>query len=404
MLDTPITPAEAHQLRDIDSLYSPTHDEIARQRFVSAVRKHVLVDKAAEMKAAYDREAKPAYKRRHGHAPKDHEQIRKAMLNDMTFKVFSSLRLNAQELSWTSVMDGVERVLPDMIEVARTAARLNPAGGSVKTDPAFKPPAYVANVDVHHIPGSFTAEVAKDDVAIGAVAHFGTKVFAGALPHRKDNPGDVAQTIAHYLKYKHPDFKPKRILECGTTGGKNLAPYLEVYPDAECYGIDVAASALRYGHAQWEFKGKPLHLSQQNAEATNFPDGFFDLVVSCFFFHEIPVATTKKILRENYRLLSKGGRLAHQELPPNCEVDPYYAFYLDWDNYYNYEPDYADYRSQVPKKLCAEAGFSASSCSHVFIPSWRSFGDDNMRRFVEGKVPPPTHGNGASWFVFEAMK
>ena len=404
MLDTPVTKAEAHQLRDIDSLYRPTHDEIARQRFVSMLRKHTLVDKAAEMKASYEREAKPAYARKHAHTPKDHSEIRKAMLNDMTFKIFSTLRLNAQELSWLSVMDGVERALPEMIEVAREAARLNPAGGSVRTDPTFKPPAYVADIDVHHIPGSFTAELTADDVAIGAVANFGTKVFAGGLAHRKDNPGDVAQSVAHYLKYKHPDFKPRRILDCGTTGGKNLAPYLDVFPDAECYGIDVAAPALRYGHAQYELRGKALNLSQQNAEATTFPDGYFDLIVSSFFFHELPVASTKKILRENFRLLSKSGRLAHMELPPNCEVDPYYSFYLDWDGYYNYEPDYVDYRSQVPKKLCAQAGFDSKTCSHIFIPNWRTFGDDQFKRFVKGEIPAPAHGNGASWFVFEAVK
>ncbi|MDX2144950.1 MAG: class I SAM-dependent methyltransferase [Rhodospirillaceae bacterium] len=404
MPEAPLTPAEAHQLRDIDALYRPTHDELARQRFVSAVRKHVLVDKAAEMKAAYEREAKPAYRRRRGRDPKDLLEIRQAMLKNPTFQVFSALRLNAQELSWVSVMDPVERALPEMIEVAKTAARLNPAGGSVKTDPKFKPPGYVADIDVHHIPGSFTAELAPDDVAVGAVAHFGTKVFAGALPHRKDNPGDVAQSVAHYLKFKYPDFKPRRILDCGTTGGKNLAPYLDVYPEAELYGIDVAASALRYGHAQWEYRGKKIHFSQQNAEATNFPDGFFDLIVSSFFFHEMPVASTKKILRENHRLLAKGGRLAHMELPPNGMVDPYYAFYLDWDCYYNYEPDYADYRAQVPTKLCAQAGFDPKTCWQLIIPNWRTAGEDNFKRFVAGDIPPPQHGNGASWFIFGAEK
>ena len=47
-------------VQDIDSLFIPTIDEIARQRFVSALRKHVLFDKAAEMKRSFETVVKPA--------------------------------------------------------------------------------------------------------------------------------------------------------------------------------------------------------------------------------------------------------------------------------------------------------------------------------------------------------
>ena len=403
MPDGALQAKSADKLADIEALYRPTHDEFARQRLVSALRKHVLIDKAVEMRASYDASAKGAYTKAHGHAPRDHWDIKDAMRPDMTYRVYSALRLNAQEMTWQSVSDAVERELPAMIEVAADAARLNPAGGSVKIDPQFKPPGYVADIDIHHIPGSFTAELTPNDVAIGAVAAHGTRVFSGGLPHRKDNPGAVAETVAHYLKLAYPDFKPRRILDCGTCTGKNLAPYRDVYPDAECYGIDVGASGLRYGHAVFESKGIPLHLSQQNAELTDFPDGFFDLIASSFFFHEVPVASTKTILKEHYRLLAPGGRLAHQELPPNVEVDSYSAFVIDWDNDNNYEPDYADYRSQVPKALCAEAGFTAKKCWQRFIPNWRTFGVEPFARFVAGDLAAPPYGNG-SWFIFGAQK
>ncbi len=265
-------------------------------------------------------------------------------------------------------------------------------------------PSYVADLDQHHIPGSFSAEFGPDDVTIAAVGAFGTKVFGGALPHRKDNPGAVGETVSHFLKTKFPDFGPRRVLDCGTGTGKNLAPYLDVYPDTECYGVDVAAPGLRYGHAQWEAQGKALHLSQQKAEQTDFPDGYFDLIVSCFFFHEIPVATTKRILEENYRLLAPGGRIVHMELPPNSAVDPYYAFVLDWDGYYNNEPDYVEYRAQVPSALCEGAGFPADSCFEVFIPNWRTCPEDRFEQIVRGEAPPPRHGHGASWFLFGAQK
>lgn len=404
MPDTAVALDSIANVPDIDALYRPTHDEVGRQRFVSALRKHVLIDKAAEMKWAYEASAKGRFARRHGRSPRDHNEIRRAMLPDMTFRVFSALRMNAQEMTWASVMDGVERALPEMTALAAELAHTNPAGGSVRTSPDLKVPGYVADLDVHHIPGSFSAEFGPDDVAIGAVAAFGTKVFSGGLPHRRDNPGAVAETVAHFLKVRYPEFKPRRILDLGTGTGKNLAPYLDVFPGAECFGIDVSAPGLRYGHAQFEARNKSLHLSQQNAEKTDFPDGYFDLIVSSFFFHEIPVASTKRILKENLRLLAPGGRIAHMELPPNCEVDPYYAFYLDWDCYYNYEPDYAEYRDQIPRDLCAAAGFVSASCTHSFVPNWRTSNPAFFADVVIGKRPAPAHGNGASWFVFCAQK
>lgn len=396
--------ADADGVRNIDDLYQPTTDEIARQRFVSALRRHVLVDKASRMKESFETMVAPAMRKHSKNFPADGVEVRNAMLTNNAFRVFSALRVNAQQMTWASVMDGVERALPQMTDLAREMASRNPAGGSVKTDHRFHVPEYVSDIDQHHVPGSFSAEFGEGDVAIGAICAFGTKVFSGALPHRKDNPGTVAQTVANYLKLAHPQFKPRRILDIGTGTGKNLAPYLDVYPDIECYGIDVAGPGLRYGHAQFEARGKPLFLSQQNAQETDFPDGFFDLIVSSFFFHEIPVAVTKQILKENYRLLAPGGRLAHMELPPNCEVDPYYAFYLDWDGYYNGEPDYTDYRSQVPRQLCADAGFPEESCWHKFIPNWSTCTPDQFERFVKGEVPAPEHGNGASWFIFGAQK
>ena len=40
-------------IRDIDSLVDPTHDELARQGFVSRLRKHIMKDVADDMQTAY---------------------------------------------------------------------------------------------------------------------------------------------------------------------------------------------------------------------------------------------------------------------------------------------------------------------------------------------------------------
>ena len=326
------------------------------------------------------------------------------MIDNMHFRMYSVMRLHGQEMPWPAVIDDVEAAYGELQRTFVQARDRNPAGGTLRIAPGFKIPDYIVDQVLHHLPGTFAAEYGPDDVTQAAVSGFGNKIFSGGLQHRKDNPGAVGETMAHYLKHKFPNFTPRRILDVGCGNARNVVPFLDIYPDAELYGVDACAPGLRWGHAVWEARGTRVHLSRQNATATDFPDGHFDLVVSSFFFHEIPVAETRRVLTETYRLLSPGGMTLHMELPPNCDVDPYYGMVLDWDGYANNERDYCDYRRQVPRELLAEAGFGPADGFHVFIPNWRTFGDDRFKGWIKGQVPPPTHGNGASWFVFGATK
>ena len=227
-------------------------------------------------------------------------------------------------------------------------------------------------------------------------------VGVGGMAHRK-SAGVVAQSVSSWLTLKYPDFKPKRILDIGTQSGKNLIPYLDEYPDAELYGIDVAAPCLRYGHAKAEHEGVAIHFSQQNAEALDFADGYFDLIVSSFFFHEVPVPATKRILKECYRLLSPGGVMAHMELPPSKLAGPVLDFMWDWDTQNNNEPSYRAFRGQDPAQLVAEAGFAPANAFEVHVPNRDSFTKEQRVAFFRGEAKAPLHGKG-SWFVFGARK
>ncbi|MCB2108193.1 MAG: class I SAM-dependent methyltransferase [Rhodobacteraceae bacterium] len=270
----------------------------------------------------------------------------------------------------------------------------------------MKVPRYVAEVDVHLIPGSFHTEFTADDVAQGAIAAFGAGVFSGGLVWRRDKKGrfgGVGESVAAYLSRKYPDFKPRRILDMATTSGKNLFPYKDVYPEAEAYGIDVGAPLLRFGHAQAEGYGIPVHFSQQNAESTDFADGSMDLIVSCFFFHEIPVKVTQAILKECHRLLAPGGFMVHMELPPQKDLNPYMNFFWDWDTINNNEPTYTAYRSQNPTALTLAAGFEKRNCFEMTIPNFATFGEERFNRFVKGELEAPAHGSGG-WYVFGARK
>ncbi|MSO97739.1 MAG: class I SAM-dependent methyltransferase [Rhodospirillaceae bacterium] len=393
-------------LPDIDSYFRPTSNERARMGFVSAMRKHVLVEKQGEMKREYEDIAVPAYKAKTGHAPRNGDEAETAMDGRLVYSVYGALRYNAQEMVWASVQEPVERTLPDMISLAQKAAAENPTGGSLRLDPTLEVPRYVSALDVHLIPGCFHSEYTKDDVAQGAVVSFGGMVFSGALGWRqglKGKYGAVGESVAHYIHSKYPDFKPKRILDMGTASGKNLMPYADTFPGAEIYGIDVAAPLLRFGHAKAEAAGLPIHFSQQNAETADFPDGYFDLIVSSFFFHEVPVKSTKVILKECHRLLAKGGIMAHMELPPRKSCTPYVNFFWDWDTLNNNEPAYSAFRASDPTVLSTEAGFKAGTCFELVIPNRATFGDDNFAKFVKGEMPPPPHGGGG-WFIFGSVK
>ena len=220
------------------------------------------------------------------------------------------MRYNAQEMVWASVREEVERQLPEMISIAEQASHSNSHGGSLTLDPTLAMPDYVDTLDVHLMPGCWQDEHAAGDVAQGAIYAHGGLVFRGSLIPSKIRSG-VAASVSKWLSIRNPDFKPEKILETGCTIGNNLFPYHDVYPDAELYGVDVAAPCLRYAHARAAARGIKVNFSQQNAETLTFADDTFDLVVSSFFFHELSVAATKRVLAECKRVLKPGGLMIH---------------------------------------------------------------------------------------------
>lgn len=390
------------ETRRIDQIATPTHDEAARQRFVSTLRKRIMVDMAGRMKGAYTSDVEPRFRARHGRKPRDGREVRRAMLDHPYFKAWSALRHAAQEMTWWSVQPQVERVLPTLVDTAREAARAD-GPGSLRLDPSLPVPRDVAAMDIHLMPGCFHTEYQPDDVAVGAVYWHGTAVFTAGLQLRHLG-GGVAKSIAEYLRIAHPQFRPARMLDIGCSAGNQLLPYLDVFPGCVGYGVDVGAPLLRFAHARARALGYEVHYSQQDARQLDFGDGQFDLVVSSFFLHEQSKATNRKVLKEAHRLLRPGGIMVHMELPPAGEVDPYYNFYLDWDAYYNNEPHYAGFRELDPIDECVRAGFERRHCFARRIPNYGIVSDAEFAESALGRRPAPQHGNGASWFIFGAVK
>ncbi|MBL8224422.1 MAG: methyltransferase domain-containing protein [Chromatiales bacterium] len=386
---------------NIEALYRPTHDERARQRAVSMLRKHAIIDLREAMRADYEARVAPALGGQ-GQPRGGWKAIEAAMCPRPSYRFYSTVRYNAQEMCYLAVQPAIERALPAMIDVARDLARRCPAGGSLTLDPGLAMPRYSQALDVHLTPGWVYREYVPDDVAQGAVVSFGGKVFTGQHPYRR-NRGAVAESIGYWVRQRFPSLRPRRLLDIGTTSGGNLFPHVATFPEAEAHGIDISAPVLRFGHAIAQHAGLPVHFSQQNAERTSFPDGHFDLIVSSFFFHEIPLRSTRAVLRECHRLLAPGGVMVHMELPDEASMSDYGNFFWNWDTRNNNEPWYTAYREQDPLALCAGAGFGAADCFKLLIPDLQSFGADRYARFMRGEIAAPPHGGGG-WFVFGAQK
>lgn len=376
-------------------LPSATADEFSRQEFVKSYKKHLATQVSPNTKVVYDKQVKPAFEKEHGRAPKNRHEIRKAMNGNNHYQTWSSLLRTSQEMMWKSCQVSVERQLGDLITASKSTKS---AGGTLKLDPSLETPRYHTAVDIHCQPGGYHTEMIDDDVSAGAVYDRAVYVYAmGQLGPMNDDMG--ASTVA-YLKHAYPDLAPKRILDLGCSAGHSTVPYKAAYPDAEIYGVDVAAPMLRYAHARCESMGVPIHLSQQNAESLDFEDGSFDLIVSHILIHETSTTAFRNIMKECHRLLSPGGLVVHAETPPFKDMDDFDAFLLDWDTYNNNEPFWSKSHEIDPPRAAKDAGFDPDKTFEFMAPSAFEAAQAKRTNVFQGG----DFGGGGFWYLYGFQK
>jgi ubiquinone/menaquinone biosynthesis C-methylase UbiE len=389
-----------------DLRLAKTRDQKARMNFVSGLRAYVLNDMANNMRAAYDTDVEPAFKRKAKRVPKDGPEVHKAIRDHQYFKFYSSLRVTAQDMVWQSVFPPLEAQRDALKEKARAFdAAKRP--GALRLDPSVAVPRSVSAIDVHLMPGNYDGEYDEDDLAAGALYDNGLAVFSFGLMGQ--NLDDIGQSIARFVRAKHPHFKPRDILDLGCTIGHNTGSWKDVYPEARVRGIDVAAPCLRYGHARAQAQQREVDFEQMNAESLRYPDARFDLVFSSMFLHEVPRKGIAQIFAEAYRVLRPGGLMLHMELPPNSQLSPYDAFYLDWDSYYNNEPFYKPFRDLKPEALCRQAGFARDKFVQYVIPSIGFYGEKAWAESLVAQQAVDSDktgrlADGIRWYCFGAWK
>jgi 2-polyprenyl-3-methyl-5-hydroxy-6-metoxy-1,4-benzoquinol methylase len=342
-----------------DLMPKRVHDEAARQDYYVDIRRHLAASVAGGNRALYKAQVLPAFVKSHGREPQNRGEVREIMTAQPYYQMYSAMQRHTQEMTWDSVIDSVERELPRIKSAAKQKAAK--AKGSLTLNPDFKVPGYLTFYDIHLQPGGYHTSHDPEDVAAGALYDRATFMYAmGNLGPRTDYFG--TSLIAH-LKAKFPRITPKRILDMGCTVGHSTLPWKEAFPDAEVHGIDVGESVLRYAHGRAESMGVAVHFSQQNAEATNFPDGYFDVVVSHIMMHETSTPAVGRIYAESKRVLRGGGVMMHLDNPRLKELGPFDAFLAEWEVYNNNERFGGTYREMDIVAEGEKAGFAKGKVS-----------------------------------------
>ena len=375
-----------------------THDDSARQMFVSGLKLHLANAVSVNLRKVYDARVKPAISRDLGRDPATRNDVRKAMARDTVYQAWSALQRTSQEMKQDTQSEIAVRQI-DTLAAKAKRAHAAARKGTLRTNPKIAIPRYMSEINIHCIPGGYHNELIEDDVLPGAVYDPG--VFLYSMGRMGAYNEDMGATLLSYLRQNHPGLSPKRILDMGCSVGHSTIPYVDAFPKAEVHALDLAGPFVRYGHARAESMGKVVHFSQQNAEATDYPDGHFDLVVSHILMHETSHKALANIFRECHRLLKPGGVMAHVETPTFAGMDPYDQFILDWDTYNNNEPFWGPLKDLDLAGLAAKCGFDRKKCFSQVQPSavGEAYAKGRTSKFQAGDF-----GGAGAWFVFGAEK
>lgn len=389
-------------------LPSNTVDEDARQEFAKSLKQFIQQDILPGLGPVYQTRATRRFEREHGRTPKDRHDIRKAMVGDLYFQSYAAVNRISQELLWESVIDSIDHDLPRLRSEAQTQSQRN--SGQLLIPDEFDVPRYVTALDIHCMPGGYAGDGQTSDIGLGILYDRG--VYLYSMGYTGPNNDDLGRSVCNYIKRRLGGFTPSRILDLGCTVGHSTLPYKELFPDAEIWGVDVAAPQIRYAHARAGALGFDVNFAQMNAERTDFPDGHFDLIVSHILLHETSGKAMPKVFDECHRLLAPGGYMIHADLPPFDLMDPFTQFILDNETYYNNEPFWGAMRDMDQIDLAVKAGFeretirfdTAPMAVMEFAAAAAGYSEDAAGAVAERDFTAGEFAPGGGWEVLIAQK
>jgi ubiquinone/menaquinone biosynthesis C-methylase UbiE len=363
------------QVRNLKHALLPTltADERSRQRSVVALRRMLNAHLRPRNVELYGEEGLPAFEARHRRAPQTLAEIEEAFSLSSGYRLWSAMNRSAQELVW---MAAGEPVLRDAERIDAQAEQLISAAdklGELHLDREFKPPAEIAEVDIHLQPGGYALERHARDVTAGALYENGGNVYSFGQGIGKTD--SKAGAVIAYLQRTRPGFSPRRILEIGCSAGAAACAYAAHYPNADVHAVDIGAGMLRYAHARAEALDVRVIFHQMSGTAMKFDDATFDLVVSNNLLHEIGRENRRAMLRESRRALTIDGITIHQDVPIRAAPTVVHQVERGWDERFNGEIFWNTYAGDDLVADMRLAGFAAEEITETCVEKLAGAGD-----------------------------
>jgi ubiquinone/menaquinone biosynthesis C-methylase UbiE len=367
------------------------HDEQSRESFVLSLKTHVSKNITPGNKVEMENVVVPKFRRENNRDPWSLKELRRAMNRNPYHQMWGSLMRTGQELMWISVVECVDRQI-DAMTVAFNKKKKKLGG--VKTSPNMKLPGYITAVDIHTMPGNYQTEAYPGDMRQGAIYDRGVHLYH----HGSRATDDNGRLLVAFMNGEYPDHTINRVLEEGCSTGNSTTAFCDLYPDAEVHAIDLGAPMVRYAHARADAMGREIFFTQGNAEETDYPDNYFDLVVSTNMLHETSSKALPRIMRETMRILRPGGVMAHMEVPVRyADMELYDQVMRGWQTRNNGEPFWDKVCSTDTVEAVKAAGFERARDGYITrtldpvndprrITNVAS--SDNMHRYILTGVKP----------------
>jgi SAM-dependent methyltransferase len=305
----------------------PKLDAASNQEFLAEFRTWVQRAPDGLMRVARTRALEVL--KEHGYKPTAElpvKQIAEMMGADSAMAAGCRAWLATQSLTWAGVKQLFDANRDACLAELRAAEKAGP--GSLELNPTMHIPDY-AKHEIHIMPGGYVG-----DPLAGYILHYGGNAF-----HMGHNNQDQVQSAFVAAAPTPTKGKVRRILEIGCACGQTTVALKRRFPDAEVWGIDVGGPMVHYAHMRATQLGVNVNFQQALAEATGFPDNYFDMVVSRTILHEVPNVKNTEIMKEISRLLRSGGTYYPQDFytsqaPPK---NAYGRFWRWWDHRWNNE-------------------------------------------------------------------